>query len=125
MSIVGGLDIHRKQLTFDYLDTATGQVTRGQVSPADREHLRAWLARFASCSGERMEARELTFSVSRIWMSSPGTPASRIGKAGEAMLAIPLQAIRTGVDGLEVPCYGLNNYIGNFLYGFCGGNPFR
>src|SRR6201987_3000867 len=47
MSIVGGLDIHRKQLPFDYLDTASGQVTRGQVTPADREHLRAWLARFA------------------------------------------------------------------------------
>ena len=28
MSIVGGLDIHRKQLTFDYLDTVTGQVRR-------------------------------------------------------------------------------------------------
>jgi hypothetical protein len=49
MSIVGGLDIHRKQITFDYLDTGTGQVQRGQISPADREHLRAWLARFADC----------------------------------------------------------------------------
>ena len=47
MPIVGGLDIHRKQITFDYLDTMTGQVRRGQVSPADRAHLRAWLARFA------------------------------------------------------------------------------
>ena len=47
MSIVGGLDIHRKQITFDYLDTVTGQVRRGQIAPADREHLRAWLARFA------------------------------------------------------------------------------
>ena len=44
MPIVGGLDIHRKQLTFDYLDTVTGEVQRGQVAPADREHLRAWLA---------------------------------------------------------------------------------
>ena len=25
MPIVGGLDIHRKQITFDYLDTETGQ----------------------------------------------------------------------------------------------------
>ena len=33
MPIVGGLDIHRKQITFDYLDTVTGQVRRGQVSP--------------------------------------------------------------------------------------------
>src|SRR5258707_7985585 len=49
MSIVGGLDIHRKQITFDYLDTVTGQVRRGQVSPADREHLRSWLARFGGC----------------------------------------------------------------------------
>jgi hypothetical protein len=47
MPIVGGLDIHQKQITFDYLDTVTGQVQRGQISPADREHLRAWLARFA------------------------------------------------------------------------------
>ena len=47
MPIVGGLDIHRKQITFDYLDTGTGQVQRGQIAPADREHLRAWLARFA------------------------------------------------------------------------------
>jgi hypothetical protein len=46
MPIVGGLDIHRKQITFDYLDTSTGEVCRGQVSPADRAHLRAWLARF-------------------------------------------------------------------------------
>src|SRR6266851_3395754 len=49
MPIVGGLDIHRKQITFDYLDTVTGQVCRGQISPADRVHLRAWLARFAGC----------------------------------------------------------------------------
>jgi transposase len=31
--IAGGLDIHRKQLTFEYLDTVTGQVMRGQVAP--------------------------------------------------------------------------------------------
>ncbi len=47
MPIVGGLDIHRRQITSGYPGTETGQVCRGQVSPADREHLRAWLARFA------------------------------------------------------------------------------
>ena len=45
MSIVGAFDVHRRQLTFDYLDTVT-EVKRGRVAPADREHLRAWLARF-------------------------------------------------------------------------------
>ena len=52
MSIVGGLDIHRSQITFDYLDTATGEVRCGQVRPADREHLRGWLARFAGHDGD-------------------------------------------------------------------------
>jgi transposase len=52
MSIVGGLDIHRSQITFDVLDAATGEVARGQVRPADREHLRAWLARFAGRDGD-------------------------------------------------------------------------
>jgi transposase len=46
MTIVGGFDIHRKQLTFDYLDTGTGEVRRGQVAPADRRHLAGWLRRF-------------------------------------------------------------------------------
>jgi transposase len=69
MPIVGGLDIHRKQITFDYLDTGTGQVCRDQISPADREHLRAWPPRFASrddvafavegCTGWRYVAEEL------------------------------------------------------------------
>src|ERR1022692_161868 len=69
MPIVGGLDIHRKQLTFDYLDTVTGEVSRGQIAPADRVHLRAWLARFAGrddvafamegCTGWRYVAGEL------------------------------------------------------------------
>jgi hypothetical protein len=39
MPIVGGLDIHRKQLTFDYLDTVTGEARRGQIAPAGRGHL--------------------------------------------------------------------------------------
>ena len=47
MSIVGAFDIHRRQLTFEYLDTVTGELKRGRVAPADREHLREWLARFA------------------------------------------------------------------------------
>jgi len=58
MPIVGGLDIHRKQLTSGYLDTATGEVKRGQVAPADRAHLRAWLARFAGCE-------DVTFALER------------------------------------------------------------
>jgi transposase len=43
VAIVGGFDIHRRQVTFDYLDTVTGQVRRGRIEPACRAVLREWL----------------------------------------------------------------------------------
>ena len=46
MAIVGGLDIHRRQITYDWIDTDSGETCRGQLSPATRVELRAWLARF-------------------------------------------------------------------------------
>ncbi len=94
MSIVGGLDIHRKQLTFDYLDTATGQVTRGQVAPADREHLRAWLARFAGrgdvafafegCTGWRYVAAELAAAGTGVHLAEPADTAFARGRKRHA-----------------------------------------
>jgi transposase len=56
MTIVGGFDIHRRQVTYDYLDTGTGQVRRGRIEPACRETLRAWLSRFAG-------QEDVTFAV--------------------------------------------------------------
>jgi transposase len=46
MDIVGGLDVHRKQITFDYVEIETGEVKSGQITPATREHLRHWLSGF-------------------------------------------------------------------------------
>ena len=31
MAIVAGFDVHRAQITFDALDTATGEVNRGRI----------------------------------------------------------------------------------------------
>jgi transposase len=51
MSIIGGFDVHRRQITFDYVDTDTGRLLRGRITPACRAVLRRWLAeRFAGCS---------------------------------------------------------------------------
>jgi hypothetical protein len=47
MAIVGGLDIHRRQITYDWVDTDTGQARHGRIQPATRVELRAWLARLA------------------------------------------------------------------------------
>src|SRR6266545_6545742 len=46
MAIVGGLDIHRRQITYEWINTTTGETCRGQLSPASRLELRAWLAQF-------------------------------------------------------------------------------
>jgi len=37
MTIVGGFDVHRKQITFDYVDTDTGEVRSGRICPATRK----------------------------------------------------------------------------------------
>ena len=56
MDIVGGFDVHRKQITFDYVQMDTGQSHRGEIRPADREHLREWLDEFTERFGEREAA---------------------------------------------------------------------
>ncbi len=94
MPIVGGLDIHRRQITFDYLDTVTGQVCRGQIAPADREHLRAWLARFAGrddvafavegCAGWRYVAEELAAAGIAAHLAEPADTAARRGRKRHA-----------------------------------------
>src|SRR5437773_8244324 len=94
MPIVGGLDIHRKQITFDYLGTETGQVRRGQVSPADRGHLRAWLARFSGrdnvafavegCTGWRYVAGELAAAGVAVHLAEPAGTAFARGRKRHA-----------------------------------------
>jgi len=44
MTILGGLDLHRRQITFDYVDTASGGVSTGRVVPASREAFSGFLA---------------------------------------------------------------------------------
>ena len=94
MPIVGGLEMHRKQITFDYLDTVTGQVQRGQISPADRGHLRAWLARFAGhgdaafavegCTGWRYVAEELAAAGVAVHLAEPADTAFARGRKRHA-----------------------------------------
>ena len=94
MPIVGGLDIHRKQITFDYPGTETGQVCRGQISPADRVHLRAWLARFngredaafavEGCTGWRYVAEELAAAGVTAHLAEPADTAFARGRKRHA-----------------------------------------
>ena len=47
MTIVMGLDQHRAQITADWLNTETGEVSRARVTPAHRDGVRRFLGRFA------------------------------------------------------------------------------
>jgi transposase len=94
MPIVGGLDIHRKQITFDYLDTVTGEVKRGQVAPADRAHLRTWLDRFTGwddvafavegCAGWRYVTEELAAAGIAAHLGEPADTAALRGRKRHA-----------------------------------------
>ena len=93
MGIVGGLDIHRHQITFNYLDTDSGEVARGKIAPADRQHVALWLGRFAGgptwpspSRGAPGGASSSTSSGASgpgpIWQSRPIRPRSGAASSG-------------------------------------------
>ena len=94
MSIVGGFDIHRKQITFDHVDTVTGEVRCGQVAPADRRHLTVWLQRFAgrddvafaaeACTGWRYVVEELQRAGVSAHLAEPADTAAARGRKKRA-----------------------------------------
>jgi transposase len=94
MSIVGAFDVRRRQLTVDYLDTVTGEVKRSRAVPADRQHLRAWLARFADqdevhfalegCTGWRYVVEELAAAGIEPHLAEPTDTAALRGKKRHA-----------------------------------------
>src|SRR3954462_13331310 len=89
MRIVGGLDVHRRQITFDYLDERSGQSRRGRIAPADRQMLRRWLettvaetpAAFAveACTGWRLVAEELRRAGIEAHLAEPADTAAARG----------------------------------------------
>ena len=58
MAIMMGLDQHRAQITAEWVDTETGEVSRARVAPAHRESVRRFLERFDG--GELEVALEAT-----------------------------------------------------------------
>ncbi|HEV7790991.1 MAG TPA: hypothetical protein VGP05_18440 [Pseudonocardia sp.] len=89
MRIVGGLDIHRRQITFDYLDERSGQCRRGRIAPADRMLLRRWLEANVSaapaavaveaCTGWRFVVEELQRAGVEAHLAEPADTAAARG----------------------------------------------
>src|SRR3954454_20003190 len=51
MAIVAGLDVHRAQITFDALDTDSGEVMRGRIA-ATPAAVTQWASRFYGREGQ-------------------------------------------------------------------------
>jgi transposase len=94
MAIVGGFDVHRAQITFDYLDTDSGEVSTGQIRPATRPILRRWLARFSGrddvafavegCTGWRFVVEELVQAGIEPHLAEPADTATQRGRKKRA-----------------------------------------
>lgn len=95
MTIVGGFDLHRAQITFEYLDTESGELSRGQIRPATRAHLAAWLReRFAGrrdvaialegCTGWRFVVEELARAGIEAHLAEPADTATQRGRKRRA-----------------------------------------
>jgi transposase len=55
MAIVAGFDVHRRQITFDALDTETGELSRGRID-ATPAAVSAWVRRFEGDVAVAVEA---------------------------------------------------------------------
>jgi transposase len=93
MSIVMGLDQHRAQITAEWIDTSTGEVSRGRVTPADRAGVRRFLQRFAdeelevaleATTGWRFVAEELRRVGARVHLAEPAETSARKGNKRRA-----------------------------------------
>ena len=93
MAIVMGLDQHRAQITAEWIDTDSGEIGRARVSPALREDVRGFLARFAgqelevaleATTGWRFVAEELRAVGARVHLAEPAETAARRGSKKRA-----------------------------------------
>jgi transposase len=88
VTIVMGLDRHRAQITAEWLDSASGEVSRAGVAPADRALGRRFAARFGgeavevaleATTGWRFVVEEFTASGARVHLAEPAETAARRG----------------------------------------------
>jgi transposase len=95
MTIVGGFDVHRAQITFDYLDTDSGEVATGQIHPATRAALRSRpVGRFTGredvafavegCTGWRFVVEEMVRAGVEPHLAEPADTASQRGRKKRA-----------------------------------------
>lgn len=93
MTIMMGLDQHRAQITAEWLDTDTGEVSRTRISPAHRDRVREFCERFngqrlevalEATTGWRFVAEELSRVGAGVHLAEPAETAARRGNKKRA-----------------------------------------
>jgi transposase len=93
MTIVMGLDQHRAQITAEWLDTDTGEISRSRVAPADRAGVRRFLRRFRgvalevaleATTGWRFVVEELRAIGANVHLAEPAETAALRGNKKRA-----------------------------------------
>jgi transposase len=93
MTIVMGLDQHRAQITAEWLDTETGEVSRSRISPAHRAGVRRFCEQFRgqelevgleATTGWRFVAEELRRVGAVVHLAEPAETAARRGNKKRA-----------------------------------------
>ncbi len=93
MTIVMGLDQHRAQITAEWLDTETGELTRSRIAPAHRAGVRRFCERFGgqelevgleATTGWRFVADELRRIGATVPLAEPAETSARRGNKKRA-----------------------------------------
>ena len=98
MSMVGGLDLHRGQITFDVVEADTGEVWRGRIWQPDRSRFRRWLRHeltpkadggpvviaVEGCTGWRYVVEEITAAGFEACLAEPADTQAARGRKQHA-----------------------------------------
>lgn len=97
-SMVGGLDLHRRQITYELVDRATGEIWRGRLWQPDRQRVRRWLAQDVAtrakggsvelavegCTGWRFVVEEITAAGYGAHLAEPADTMAQRGRKHHA-----------------------------------------
>jgi len=93
VAVVMGVDQHRAQISAEWIDTITGEVSRSRIAPADRDAVRSFLGRFAgeglevaleATTGWRFVVEELQRVGAEVHLAEPAEAAALKGKKKRA-----------------------------------------
>ena len=93
MGLVMGMDQHRAQISAEWIDTITGEISRARVAPADRAAVRKFLAAFRgtglevaleATTGWRFVVEELQRVGAEVHLAEPAETSSLKGRKKRA-----------------------------------------